>query len=102
MRTTFLVATATVLALVLGGAYLYDRSRENVIAEGIRVGHVDVGGMRAGEARSALQGALLAPLNRAIVVRHGGRDFRLTPRPARIHAHLGGVVASALDRSDRK
>jgi len=89
-----------VLALgVTGAAYLYDRGRETRIAEGIEVGGVAVGGLEERAARAKVRAARAAPLNRTVLVRHGQRRFRLTPRQARIAVDVEATVARALQRS---
>ena len=46
-----LVAVASVLGLALIGLYAYDSSRADLVAEGVSVGGVAVGGLTAAEAR---------------------------------------------------
>ena len=62
MRRRLLVATGVLLAVVAvaitaGGAYAYfwENGRADVLATGITVAGVDVGGMHADEARSLLE-----------------------------------------------
>jgi hypothetical protein len=88
-----------VLAVLGGAVYAYDRSQAGTIADGIRVDGVDLSGLSASRARAKLDGALLAPLRVPITVRLGSRDFRLTPREARISADLDATVQQALARS---
>jgi len=94
------VALAVALTAVVG-AYAYDHARRDRIAKGITVGGVDVGGLRAGAARAKLRRDLLAPLDRAIVVRVDGHRFRLSARAARVGADVDGMVAAALERTRR-
>ncbi len=44
------------------GAYAYDSSQKDKIAEGVTIAGVDVGGMDADEAKAAVRRQLLAPL----------------------------------------
>jgi lipoprotein-anchoring transpeptidase ErfK/SrfK len=102
MRSRSFVLVVCVLVLLgvfAGVVYAYDRSHEDRIADGVRVGGIDVGGMTAAEARARLQRDLLDPLRRPIVVRHGDRRWRLTARRARIAADLRATVDEALARS---
>ena len=57
----FLVA---ILLLAAVGAYAWDSTRNDKIAEGITIGGVDVGGMTADEARQTVDKELVAPLRR--------------------------------------
>ena len=56
---------ALVIALLAGGAYLYDHSRRDVIANGVRIDGVAVGGLHETAARAKIERDLVAPLQRA-------------------------------------
>src|SRR4051812_44574055 len=104
MRTRLPLIAALLVGLLLAGAgavYGYDRSRADVIADGVRVGGIDVGGLTPAAARLKLRRAVLDPLNRPVRVRAVGERFRLTPARARIAVDLDGSVAAALGRSRR-
>ena len=55
-----LAALAALLAVGLVGLYYYDASRSDLIAEGVRSGGVDLGGLRAPEAVDKLRRAVAA------------------------------------------
>jgi lipoprotein-anchoring transpeptidase ErfK/SrfK len=102
MKSRPFILTALVLLLFGGlfaGAYAYDHSRQDLIAEGITVGGVNVGGMRQAAAERVLRHELLSPLDRSLVVTREGRRFRLSAREARIAADIHGMVTSAVERS---
>lgn len=102
MRSRTFIAVALVTALALAGVgalYLYDSSRDDLIANGVRVGGVDVGGLRAEQARARLRAELLDPLDRTLTVSVGERRFHLSAREAGIRADIGGMVDAALQRS---
>jgi lipoprotein-anchoring transpeptidase ErfK/SrfK len=88
-----------VLAAGAGGLYAYDSSRSNVIAHGITVGGVDVGGLSAARARDVLQRSLGPKLGQGVVVKF--RDRGWTVRAADVDAKLGvdRMVREALQRS---
>lgn len=54
------------------------------IAAGVVAGGVDVGGLTVGEAAVKLRGALEPRLTRAVVVRVGGRSYRLTAERGKV------------------
>jgi lipoprotein-anchoring transpeptidase ErfK/SrfK len=102
MKSRPFILTALVVLLFGGlfaGAYAYDHSREDLIAEGVTVGGVDVGGMRQAAAERVLRHELLSPLDRSLVVTREGRRFRLSAHEARISADIHGMVTSAVERS---
>ena len=54
MRQKSFILVAVLLLVLAGGAvaaYAYDSSREDLIAEGVTVAGIDVGGMSTGDAR---------------------------------------------------
>ncbi len=102
MRYLPFIGLALLVVVLLGGAtavYAYDSSREDAIAEGVTVADVDIGGMRAAEARAVLERDMARPLRRPVKVKANGRTFSLTARRARLRADVDAVVAEAVRRS---
>jgi lipoprotein-anchoring transpeptidase ErfK/SrfK len=100
-RASFVI-TATLVALLLGGAvgvYAYDSSRSDMVAEGVTVGGVDVGGMSADEARAALRRKIKQPLERSIRVSASGGRFELSAKEAELRTDVAGMVDDALAES---
>ena len=102
MRKKSFIAISGIIVLLLvlaGGVYAFDTNRNDLIAEGIRVGGVDVGGLRAHEARAKLNRELLGPLRQPVTATHKGKTFSLTSDEARVGVDIDGSVDHALDRS---
>jgi lipoprotein-anchoring transpeptidase ErfK/SrfK len=97
--TIVAVLLVAVLLAGTGAVYAYDSGRDDRIADGVRIGDVDVGGLSAGAARARLHEELLAPLSAPLVVRAGEERFSLSAREARIHANIEAMVADAVGRS---
>jgi lipoprotein-anchoring transpeptidase ErfK/SrfK len=100
VRSRPFIAIAAVLVVLLGLAgtvAVLDSRAESRIAEGVRVGNVDVGGLDRAQARAKLQRALLTPLKAPIVVHHDRKTWRLSAEKARIRANIDGMVDAALD-----
>ena len=78
-QKSFIAIAALVVLLLLGavGVSAYDSSNEDQIAEGVTVAGVDLGGMTAGEARTAISQQVAGPLEKPVVV---------TERQAALHA----------------
>jgi lipoprotein-anchoring transpeptidase ErfK/SrfK len=100
VRSRRLIAVPVLLVVLLGlaGAVaVLDSRASSRIAEGVRVGNVDVGGLGQAEARAKLERALLTPLNAPIVVHHDRKTWRLSAEEAHIRANINGMVDAALE-----
>jgi lipoprotein-anchoring transpeptidase ErfK/SrfK len=93
------VALATLL-LLAGGVYAYDASRAPLIAEGVTVAGLHVGGLEPAQAQARLERSFLARIEEPIVVRRGKRTWKLGPKEARIQANISAMVARAVEVSD--
>ena len=98
------LAIAVLVIAVLAGAgaaalQRYDASRDDVIAEGIVVAGIDVGGMTAREARRVLERRLDRRLQRPIQLEYGERRFVLDPGLVHVRANPAEVVRTALAES---
>jgi lipoprotein-anchoring transpeptidase ErfK/SrfK len=103
MRPWSVVVVAVAIVLVVGSvaAYAYDRSREGVIAGGVRIGGVEVGDMSADEAARAVRAWHERSLRRPVVVGGGTRRFVLNAAEASLRVDVAGAVDEALERSRR-
>src|SRR4051794_25101983 len=93
------VGVGIVFVLAIVGAYAYDSSQKDKIAEGITVAGVDVGGMDEAEAIAAVQRQLLAPLRHSLVVSFDGDRWTLPGRKLKLHADVEDAIAQAIDDS---
>ena len=98
---SFIFVAVFVAVLVFGavGAYAYDSSRNDKIANGVTVAGVDVGGLNAAEARREVSRELSEPLTRPVIVTARGKKFTLSADDADLHADVGGMVDNALEQS---
>ena len=102
MRHRSFILVAVVLLVLIGGAvaaFAYDSSRDDVIAEGVTIAGVDVGGMKSVQARDVVRRELQEPLERPIAVRRGEQRFTLSAHDAGVKADVGGMVDEALEAS---
>jgi hypothetical protein len=99
-KSFFAVAGVLVILLVAAGAvYAYDSSRDDLIAEGVTIDGIDVGGLHTATARERLRAQLLAPLARPVVAHYKHRHFTLTPEAASVGVDIDRTVDDALRRS---
>ena len=96
-----ILLAATGIALSAGGAYAYvwDRHHEGVIAPGVRIAGVDVGGMRAAQARAVLQAKLVGPLGRPVRLVAAAHVFLVDPNGAGLRVDLARMVDLAVRKS---
>jgi lipoprotein-anchoring transpeptidase ErfK/SrfK len=102
MRHRWFIFVAVLLLVLVGGAvaaYAYDSSRDDLIAKGVTVAGVDVGGMRTAEATRVIERELQKPLEQPITVKRGTTKFTLSAQDAGVKADVGGMVDEALEAS---
>jgi lipoprotein-anchoring transpeptidase ErfK/SrfK len=102
MRTKTSIAAliaAVLLVLVVGGAYAYDSSQKDQIAEGVTIGGVDVSGLDEEEAAAKVRRKLLAPLQHPLQVRFDGEAWKLPGEKLKIRADIDAAVAEAVEDS---
>ncbi|MEA2232704.1 MAG: L,D-transpeptidase ErfK/SrfK [Solirubrobacteraceae bacterium] len=96
-----LLACAAVAALVVGAAALYDHSRADQLAPGIRVGGVDVGGLGIEAARQRVHRLAVAPRLRSLRIRTKEKTFVVSAAQLRVTADVDAALARALADSRR-
>jgi lipoprotein-anchoring transpeptidase ErfK/SrfK len=93
------IAAVLVAAIAVVGAYLYDRSQEGKIANGVQVDGIAVGGMDAEDAEGKLRRKLLRPLDRPLRVKFGEQRWKLSPAALKVRADVHGAVEEAVTAS---
>ncbi len=94
-----LAAAALVLLVAAVGVYAYDSAHNDEIADGVRVGGVDVGGLDREQATQRLQRRLVAPLKQPVKVKLGNQRYPLTAAKAKLRADVDAMVDEAIDAS---
>jgi lipoprotein-anchoring transpeptidase ErfK/SrfK len=95
------LAGAAVVALLIGAAALYDHSRAERLAPGIRIGGVDVGGLDTAAAKERVQRLVVTPQQRGLRVHTRTKTFVLAPAQLRVTADVDDALAAALADSRR-
>ncbi|HEY6729548.1 MAG TPA: L,D-transpeptidase/peptidoglycan binding protein [Solirubrobacterales bacterium] len=99
-KTSIAVLIAAVLLVVVaGGAWAYDSSQKDKIAEGVTIGGVDVSGLDEDEAAAAVHRKLVAPLRSSLKVSYDGETWKLTGEQLKIRADIDAAVAEAVEDS---
>jgi hypothetical protein len=94
-----IAAGVAILVLFALGAFAYDSSQKDKIADGVTVGGVDVGGMDEAEAKQAVRRQLLGPLRRSLRVGYDGKSWELHDKSLKVHAEIDAAVENALAES---
>jgi lipoprotein-anchoring transpeptidase ErfK/SrfK len=97
-RKSWIAAIAAVLVVVLvaGGAYAYDSSQKDKIAEGVHIAGVDVGGLSEDEAATLVRRRLLAPLRHSLRVSFDGERWELPGAKLKVRAEVDKAVEEAV------
>jgi L,D-transpeptidase catalytic domain/Putative peptidoglycan binding domain len=100
-RKTSIAALIVVLLVVavVGGAYAYDSTQKDKIADGVTIGGIDVGGLDESEAAALVRHRLLSPLRHSLKVAFDGQTWTLPGKRLKIHADIGSAVEEALEDS---
>jgi lipoprotein-anchoring transpeptidase ErfK/SrfK len=99
-RTQILLVTiVAVLCGLAVAAYAIDRANSDKIADGIRIGGVDVGGMSADQAKSKLHSRLVKPLDKPVTVTYDGTKYVLSADKLQVRADIDGMVDAAVRAS---
>jgi lipoprotein-anchoring transpeptidase ErfK/SrfK len=96
------IAAGAVVAIVLlfvVVVLVVDGSRKDTIADGVRIGTVDVGGLDRDEARKLVEQRLASAARKRVVATFGDRRFVLRPQTASMRIDADASVAAALQRS---
>lgn len=94
-----ILAVLLVVAAVAAGAYLYDRSQQGKIADGVTIDGIDVGGLDAEEAEAKVRRGLLRPLDRPLRAAYRDRTWSLPAEKLKVRADVRGAVAEAVEAS---
>ena len=87
------------IVFAAAGAYAYDSSQKDKIADGVTVAGVDVGGMDADEATVAVRRNLLAPLKHELKVSLGDESWTLPGEQLKVRANISEAVEEAVAES---
>ncbi len=90
---------AVLLVVVVGGAYAYDSSQKDEIAEGVTIGGVDVGGLDEDEAAARVRRKLLVPLQGSLQVSFRDETWELQGEQLKIRADVDAAVEEAIEDS---
>lgn len=91
--TAFLLGFVVLVASLYGVGYFLAGDR---LPSGTRVAGVDVGGMRAGEARTVLQSELVPRIGRPVQATVAGFEFELDPQESGLTLDIDATIDEAL------
>src|SRR3954469_25024156 len=95
------LAAVVLLVVVVAGAYAYDSSQKDKIADGVTVAGGDVGGMNEAEGAAAGPRKLLAPPRAAPGVSVDGQTWKRPGKKLKIRADIDSAVEEAVEDSQQ-
>src|SRR5579863_1877180 len=106
MRRRLLVATGILLAagavaLTAGSAYAYfwENGRADVLAAGVTIAGLDVGGLQADRARTLLEQRIVGVVEQPLRLTVGDHSFVVDPTRLGLHVDTAGMLAQALQEN---
>jgi hypothetical protein len=90
------IAMAAVIVIGAAGAYAYDRTQKDKIADGVVIAGVDVGGLDAEEAAALVRRELLQPLRHSLRVSFDGETWSLPGARLKVRADVDASVEEAV------
>jgi lipoprotein-anchoring transpeptidase ErfK/SrfK len=96
-----LAGLSALLVLGAGAAVLYDSTRADRLAQGIRIGGIDVGGLDRGTAAERLHRLAVTPQRRDLRVHAPTKTFVVTAAQLRVTADVDDALGRALADSRR-
>ncbi|MBA3808338.1 MAG: L,D-transpeptidase/peptidoglycan binding protein [Solirubrobacterales bacterium] len=93
------IGIVTLLLVLALGTYLYDHSRRDLIAKGVSVGGVPVGGLHEAAARRKLEADLVSRLSERVTVRSGSHKWTIGARQAQVRVDVKNMLEQAVSAS---
>jgi lipoprotein-anchoring transpeptidase ErfK/SrfK len=94
-----LAGVVLLLVVLAGGVYLYDHSRRDLIASGVRIDGVPVGGLHEAAARTKVEREVVSRLNQHVTVRAGSQKWTLRAQQAHVSVDVANMVSQAVSVS---
>ncbi len=98
-RSILAAGFALLVVILAAFVYFYDRSQRDIIASGVRIDGVAVGGLHTAAARTKLERELVSHLNEPVTVFVGGRRWSLSGSQAAVRVDVANMVQQALTAS---
>jgi lipoprotein-anchoring transpeptidase ErfK/SrfK len=95
-RSALLLGGLALVVLLAAAALLYDHSQRNIIASGVRVGGVKLGGLTADQAFVRLRDRVEAPLQQPVHVSAAGQSFELSASSAAVSLDAKALADEAV------
>lgn len=89
---------ATIVLLFVVAVVIVDATREEKVADGVRIGTLDAGGLDRDAARALVQRRLAGAVAQPVTAKYEGQRFVLRPQDAAVRLDVDSTVDAALRR----
>jgi lipoprotein-anchoring transpeptidase ErfK/SrfK len=93
------IVVVALVAVLAAGAYAYDSTQKEKIADGVTVAGVDVGGLTEEQAARKVRSRLLSPLRQSLRVSFDGEAWTLPGKKLKVRADIEAAVERAVEES---
>src|SRR5262249_37464021 len=104
VRKVIWIPTVVLVLLIAGvvvAMNVYDHKQRDRIAPGIAIGGIDIGGLKAADARAKVGNQLHAPLNQDVKITAAGHHYTLAAEKLKRRVDVDTLVDDAVRMSHR-
>lgn len=94
------MAACGILLLLVLGAFAFDKSRNDTVANGVSIAGIDVSGLSREDAESKLNREVQSVVQSPLVVTYNGKQRTLKPEKSRVGVDVSGMVDEAINQSN--
>ncbi len=94
------MAAGGVLLLLVLGAFAFNKTRDDTVANGVSIAGVDVSGLSRDEAKEKLNREVQSVVQSPLVVTYDGEQRTLKPEKSKVGVDIDGMVDQAVAKSN--
>lgn len=95
------MAACGILLLLVLGAFAFDKTRDDTVANGVSIAGIDVSGLSREQARAKLNREVQSVVQSPLVVTYNGEQRTLKPEKSKVGVDVDGMVDEAVTKSNQ-